>query len=153
MEWILPEWLVALALTLFVVDIFVSTEILSWGGVLSLSLWLTWRIHADWKWDLLIFIGALVFFAFAYYWGVRATVGRLVKNLMQKGAPPEMTDRIVDAVGVIHQVEGMSFFRWNGEELLPVVDDGREAFCEGEVVEVDRLVNGAVALRRQGKQK
>ena len=33
MEWILPEWLVALALTLFVVDIFVSTEILSWGGV------------------------------------------------------------------------------------------------------------------------
>ena len=51
MEWILPEWLVALALTLFVVDIFVSTEILSWGGVLSLSLWLTWRIHADWKWD------------------------------------------------------------------------------------------------------
>ena len=108
MEWILPEWLVALALTLFVVDIFVSTEVLSWGGVLSLSLWLTCRIHTDWKWDLLIFIGALVFFAFAYYWGVRATVGRLVKNLMQKGAPPEMTDRIVGAVGAIHQVGGVS---------------------------------------------
>ena len=62
MEWFLPEWLMAFALTLFVVDIFVATEILSWCGVLSLSAWLTWRVHANWKWTILLFVGSFVFF-------------------------------------------------------------------------------------------
>ena len=140
----------AFALTLFVVDIFVATEIMSWCGVLSLSAWLTWRIHANWEWAILLFVGSFVLFAFVYYWGIRVTIGRLVRSWMQKGAPPEITDRIVGAVGVIHQVEGRSFFKWNGEELLPVMDDGRSVFQEGEVVAVDRLVDGAVILQRQG---
>ena len=152
-EWLLPEWLVAFALTLFVVDIFVATEILSWCGVLSLSVWLPWRIHANWEWTILLFIGSFVLFAFVYYWGIRVTIGRLVRSWMQKGAPPEMRDRIVGAVGVIHQVEGRSFFKWNGEELLPVLDDGRTSFREGESVMVDRLVDGAVILQRQGGQE
>lgn len=153
MEWFLPEWLVAFALTLFVIDIFVATEILSWCGVLSLSAWLTWRIHANWKWTILLFIGSFVFFAFVYYWGIRVTIGRIVRSWMQKGAPKEITDRIIGAVGTIHQVEGRSFFKWNGEELLPVMDDGRTSFREGEVVVVDRLVDGAVVLQRQGGQE
>lgn len=72
---------------------------------------------------------------------------------MQKGAPKEFTDRIIGAVGTIHQVEGRCFFKWNGEELLPVVDDGRTSFREGEVVVVDRLVDGAVVLQRHGGQE
>lgn len=36
-DWFIPEWLVALSLTLFVLDIFLMTEFVSWGGVLSLS--------------------------------------------------------------------------------------------------------------------
>ena len=150
MEWFLPEWLVALALTLFVVDIFMATEIMSWCGVFSLSAWLTWRVHANWKWTILLFVGSFVLFAFVYYWGIRVTIGRLVRSWMQKGAPKEITDRIVGAVGVIHQVEGRSFFKWNGEELLPVRDDGLAPSREGEVVVVDRLVDGAVVLRHHG---
>lgn len=153
MEWFLPEWLMAFALTLFVVDIFVATEILSWCGVLSLSAWFTWRIHANWKWTILLFIGSFVLFAFVYYWGIRVTIGRIVRSWMQKGAPKEIADRIIGAVGTIHQVEGRSFFKWNGEELLPVVDDGRTSFREGEVVVVERLVDGAVVLQRHGGQK
>lgn len=152
MEWLLPEWLVAFALTLFVVDIFVTTEILSWCGVLSLSAWLTWRIHANWNWAILLFIVSFVLFAFIYYWGIRLTIGRLVRNWMQKGAPKEIPDRIVGAVGTIHQVEGRNYFKWNGEELLSVLDDGRTKFQEGEVVVVERLVDGSVALERQRRR-
>lgn len=149
MGWILPEWLVAFALTLFVVDIFVSTEFLSWCGVMSLSMWLTWRVHVNWKWDALVFIGSFVLFAFAYYWGVRASIGRLVKNWMQKGAPMEVSGRIIGAVGVVHYVEGRPFFKWNGEELLPIMEDVRTTFQESEIVSVVRLVDGCAVLRRQ----
>ena len=145
----MPEWLVALAMTLFVVDIFVSTEVLSWCGVLSLAVWLTWRIHADLKWAVLLFIGSFVLFAFVYYLGVRATIGRLVRSWMQRGAPKELSDRLIGAVGTVHYVAGRPFFKWNGEELIPIMGDASVIFREGDVVSIDCFVGGKVLLRRQ----
>lgn len=148
MDWIMPEWLVALATTLFLVDMFLSTEVLSWGGVLSLAGWLTWRIHADWKWSVLLFMGSFVIFSFVYYFGIRATVGRFVRSWMLRGASKEVSERMAGAVGSIHQVEGRSYFKWNGDELFPISHrNGSRCFKEGEIVEVERVENGMVILK------
>ena len=42
MNWLVPEWLLALALTLFVVDLFTDEEgVLSWLGVGVVAAWAT----------------------------------------------------------------------------------------------------------------
>ena len=61
MSWLIPEWLLALALTLFVVDLFTDEEgIVSWIGVGAVAAWATWRIGAPVKWSVLIFIVAFL---------------------------------------------------------------------------------------------
>ena len=119
MEWFIPEWLVALSTTLFVVDIFLMTEILSWGGVLSLSTWLTWRIDAPWKWSILVFIASFVVFAMAYVFLLRNTVGRMVRNLMQGKAPDEAIHAIVKKAGVVRVIDNRRFAFVDGE-LWPI---------------------------------
>ena len=56
MSWLIPEWLLALALTLFVVDLFTDEEgIVSWIGVSAIAAWATWRIGAPPMWSVLVF--------------------------------------------------------------------------------------------------
>ena len=61
MSWLIPEWLLALALTLFVVDLFTDEEgIVSWIGVSAIAAWATWRIGAPPMWSVLVFIWAFI---------------------------------------------------------------------------------------------
>jgi len=145
MDWFIPEWLLALALTLFITDIFVSTEILSWGGVLSLSVWLTWKIDANWKWSVLVFIASFIFFASVYYFFFRNVIGRFVRGLFQRGSPNEVTERMKGATGRIHYVEGKCMMRWNGDELWQISNPS-PGLLEGQEVAISEFKDGRVVL-------
>ena len=101
MSWLIPEWLLALALTLFVVDIFVDEEggVLSWCGVAAVAGWATWRIGAPVKWSVLIFIGAFLVSGAAWHWLFRAFVSQPIRRLMQRDAPDEAIVAIKGAKG------------------------------------------------------
>ena len=76
MSWLIPEWLLALALTLFVVDLFTDEEgIVSWIGVSAIAAWATWRIGAPPMWSVLIFIGAFIVSGAVWYWLFRGFIG------------------------------------------------------------------------------
>lgn len=119
MGWFIPEWLVALSTTLFIVDIFLMTEILSWGGVLSLSAWLTWRIDVPWKWSALVFIGSFVAFAMLYVFLLRNTIGRMVRKFMQRKAPDEAIHALVKKTGMVRIIDNRRFVSVDGE-LWPI---------------------------------
>ena len=143
MVWFIPEWLVALALTLFALDIFLMTEVLSWGGVVSLAVWLTWRIDAPLKWSILIFLVSFTAFAFLYVFLLRNTIGKFVRKAMQGRSPDETLYSLIGKTGVVRRIGGNYFLSVSGE-LWPMamsentVEDGVKAkaisFENGEVV-------------------
>ena len=108
-DWFIPEWLVALSLTLFVLDIFLMTEFLSWGGVLSLSTWLVWKIDAPIKWSVLIFVVAFTGFSFLYVFLFRNTIGIAIRKILQGKSPEEGLYSLVGKKGKVRKIEVLGF--------------------------------------------
>lgn len=144
MDWLIPEWLVALSLTLFIVDIFLMTEILSWGGVIALACWLTWRIDAPLKWSVLIFIGSFICFAFMYVCLLRTTIGTMVRRLMQGRAPDETLYAIVGKTGLVRVIDGRVFANVESE-LWPVANSD-ESIVDGVKVKVTAIRGGEILV-------
>lgn len=144
MEWFVPEWLVAFSLTLFVADIFLMTEILSWGGVFSLATWLTWRIDAPLKWSVLVFVASFTLFAFLYVFLLRTTVGSMVRKLMQGSAPDETIHAMVGKAGVIRIIDNQHFVFVDGE-LWPLAS-GAQHHINGDTVKIIAIKNGEVSV-------
>lgn len=144
MDFLLPEWLLALTLTLFVVDIFLATEVMSWCGILSLAIYFTWRIGPSWKWGILVFLLAFIGSGFLYYFVFRVFIGKPIRELIQRGAPDEVVERLKGATGTIHYVDGVPMFRWNGDELWPITP-GFTA-NEGARVVVTSIKDGVVSV-------
>ncbi len=151
MSWLVPEWLLALALTLFVVDLFTDEDgVLSWLGVAAVSGWATWRIGAPFKWSILIYIGVFVVSGAAWYWLFRGFIGVPVRRFMQRNAPDEAIVKISGAKGTIRVVDGKVMFRWNGDELWPVANPPPGA-SDGQEAEAAGMKDGRVVLRNQGE--
>lgn len=146
MNWFIPEWLLALSLTLFVLDLCLQTEILTYCGIALLSGWLTWRLGVSVKWSVCAFLLFLIGFSMAYFFFFRATLGKAVSKMLTKDAPQEIVHRIVGARGRIHIVEGKPFFKWNGEELLPVDEEASGPLDEGRIVTVVAMKDGDVTV-------
>ena len=144
MDFLLPEWLLALTLTLFILDIFLATEVLSWWGILSLASYITWRIGPTWKWGILVFFLALIGSAVFYYGVLRVLIGKPIRALLQHGAPDEVIEKLKGAKGMIHYVEGKPMFRWNGDELWPV--NSVAPVHEGDCVVVTSVTDGVVSV-------
>ena len=128
MNFLMPEWLLALTLTLFVIDIILATEVLSWCGIITLATYITWRIGPTWKWAFLVFLLVIPIAACFYY-----ALVKLVRPLLQHGSPKEIMDRLKGARGIIHFVNGKPMFKWNGDELWPIE-------CDMQVQEGDCVI-------------
>ena len=147
MSWLIPEWLLALALTLFIVDLFTDEEgIVSWIGVGAVAGWATWRIGAPMVWSVLIFIGAFIVSGAAWYWLFRGLIGQPVRRIMQKGAPSEAIVALKGARGKLRIINGKVMFRWNGDELWPVANPPADA-ADGQPAEAAGMRDGQVVLK------
>ncbi len=150
MSWFIPEWLLALALTLFVVDLFTDEEgVLSWLGVAAVAGWATWRVGAPLKWSILIFIMAFVVSGALWYWLFRGVIGVPVRRLVQRKAPDEAIVKIRGAKGTLRVVGGKVMFRWNGDELWPVANPPPGA-SDGQEAEAAGMDGGQVVLEGRG---
>jgi hypothetical protein len=148
MNWLVPEWLLALSLTLFLVDIvFLQTEVVTWLGISLLSGWLVWRIDfVSGVWSVVSFIVFFFLFSIVYYVFFRAAIGELVRRTLNRNSPDELQVRLVGARGHVHYVEGKPYFKWNGEELLPINIEESSSLEEGRAVTVASFANGDVTV-------
>lgn len=144
MDFLLPEWLLALTLTLFVLDIFLATEVLSWGGILSLAIYFTWRIEPSWKWTILVFVLSLVVSILLYYTILYGLVFRAIRSLLQHGAPDELNERLCNAEGTIHYVGEKAMFKWNGDELWSISNEA--PLSEGTRVKVISIKDNVLTV-------
>ena len=139
MNFLLPEWLLALTLTLFVLDIYLATEVLSRCGIITFASYITWRIGPTWKWGILVFLLAIPVAAIFYYMLVK-----LIRPLLQHGSPKELLEKLKGAQGKIHFVNGKPMFRWNGDELWPIDSDAQVQ--EGDRVIVISIKDGVLTV-------
>ena len=137
--------MLALALTLFVLDVILDEDTLSWTGVAVFAAYLTWRIAAPWKWSILVFIASAILTGVAYCWLFKLAIGRPVRRLFQRNAPDETLSSIQGAPGTLHIVSGKVMFRWNGDELWPVANPPPDA-ADGQKAVVKRFTGGQVEL-------
>lgn len=144
MDFLIPEWLLALTFTLFVLDIFLETEVMSWSGTLPLAIYITYRIGPTWEWGIPVFFLALILSAILYYGFFRVVIGKPIRALLQRGAPDEVIERLKGAQGVIHYVEDRPMLRWNGDELWPIKPDA--SLQEGDRVVVAAVQDGILTV-------
>ena len=144
MDWLIPEWLLAFSITVFVIDIFFQTEMLYWLGVLATAVYATLRIDVPFKWSVAVFFATLLAVGFLYNLFLRVVIGSQVRRVLQRGAPDEAIASICGAEAKIHIVEGRPMLRWNGDELWPIKNPPANP-VEGQSVKVIRL-DGGLAL-------
>ena len=77
----IPEWLLAVAITMFVIDIFLPTEILSWISLLMISVYVVWKIDPPILWGILIFIITFSSVTIFYYLFLRRFISPIVSML------------------------------------------------------------------------
>lgn len=143
----IPEWLLAFALTLFVLDIFVATEALTWVALTVLALYFTCLIGPSIWWGILVYLIILSILVLVYYFVVRKFVGDVVQKVLLRNAPKEVMERIVGERVQVKIVKNVIFVSWN-DELWNVGNATELDLCDGEMVVVKEVKGGVVTVKR-----
>ena len=95
------HWMLAISLTLLVLDVFCNTEVLSWISMLVFSLWATMQFELPVQWLVLVYVLVLIVCAVFYYSLWTHCVRRLVMDGIMRHAPREAQDNLAGTAGRI----------------------------------------------------
>lgn len=135
------HWMLAISLTLLVLDVFFNTEFLSWVSMLVFSLWGTMQFDLPVQWSVLVYICILMLSAVFYYTLWTHCVRRLVMDCLLRRAPREAQDCLAGTRGRIVG-EGDSLSVKYGDQFLPVAEECRGQVSAGEVVIITEVKSG-----------
>lgn len=145
------HWMLAISLTLLVLDIFCSTEVLSWISMLVFALWGTMQFDLPVQWSVLVFILILIICAVLYYTLWTHCVRRLVMDGIMRRAPKESQEKLSGTLGRIVG-EGESLSVKYGDQYLPVATENRSAVTPGDRVEITAVEHGFAYVKRLENQ-
>lgn len=138
------HWMLAVALTLLVLDVFVNTELLSWTSLVIFAAWGTWEIGLPLQWSLLVFLGFLTL-GFALYFTLwNRGVRPLFMVWLNRNAPKESVSADIGARGIIVG-EGEQLCVRCQDRLYPLAPTGAHGLKAGDAVRITAL-EGAVAV-------
>jgi len=115
-------WVIAIGLTIVIIDVFFETEILSVVALLGISIYFSLLFDVDVKWRVLIAILCWLAVTALFY----AVFKRFVSPLIRRGFTSGMDESIHSAVGSVGEfrlIDGKALVYWNGD-LWPVDLDG-----------------------------
>ena len=145
LTWFTSGWLLALILTIFLIDLIFIVRPLGHLAVVLMTAWLSLRFVPWGKWTIfwciIIFVGT-----YAIYYLLYATIGKWFAILLQRGAPAEKLHRIIGEKGHIRIVSGKILFKWD-DELWPIQEDP-PAFQDGETVKCTDFKDGIAFVER-----
>ena len=144
----LPEWLLALVITLVILDVFVAGEWLSWIAMIGFAVYVTWRLSPPPLWALLSFVVVFCLTVGLYYCFLRSIIQRCNSRLLMRHQRPDVLEQIAGQIGVIHIVEGKTFVKLNGE-LWSIFDEDSESYMEGEKVCIASIHDGRLKIRKK----
>lgn len=141
------HWMLAVALTLLVLDVFVNTEMLSWASLVIFAAWGTWELGLPLQWSLLVFLGFLLL-GFALYLTLwNRCVRPLFMAWLTRHAPREAYAQEVGGVGtVVGQGEQLCVRR--EDRLFAVAEASREGLKEGDRVRITAMEGACVRVEK-----
>ncbi len=141
------EWILAIVITLFIIDIFVSTEYLTWIAILLFSTYVTWKMSPPWHWAILIFILISSILIVLYYLFLRKIIKRGIEKTVMQNQNKDILEAISGKTGIIHIVDGKIFVKLN-DELWQIANADQEIYSEGEKVVVTAVCNGKLNVKK-----
>lgn len=139
--------MLAVALTLLVLDVFANTEFLSWVSLLLFALWGTCLTEAAWQWSVLIFIGFFALACLFYYLLWSRCVRPLVMNLIMRNAPQESTEQAAGKSATVLGEGDNLCIRWD-DLVIPIEEVDRPGLKAGDRVIIETIRNSEAHVRR-----
>ena len=143
--WFSSGWLLAVILTLFLLDLTILPLIVGHLAVILMTAWICLRFGPWGKWTviwcILIFFGVYGLYLLAY-----ATIGRWFSLLFQRGAPKEKVHRIIGKTGHIRIVSEKTMLKWD-DELWPIQEEHAD-FQDGETVKCVAFKDGIAIVQK-----
>ncbi|MBQ3241083.1 MAG: hypothetical protein IJB00_07880 [Akkermansia sp.] len=139
--------MLAVAVTLLVLDIFICTELLSWLSLLIFAAWGTWLVGAPWQWSVLVFIGFLALVCALYYTLWVQCVRRVIMGVLLRNAPRESTEDIVGKTAVVLGEAESLCIRWE-DHIIPIEPDSRSGLTAGDKVVILAIRGGLAHVRK-----
>lgn len=138
------HWMLAIGLTLLVLDVFINTELLSWISLLVFAAWGTWMLGLPIQWSVLVFLAFLGLAAAVYYTLWNHVIRRLAAGYLLRKAPAEAMEELKGKRGTIIGAGEQLCVRC-GDQLFPVAEVCRASFKAGDVVCIEGI-EGAHAI-------
>ena len=146
-------WVIAIGLTIVILDVFFETEILSVAALLGISIYFSLLIDVDVKWRVLIAIFCWLGVTALFYAVWKRFLTPLIRSGFTKGIDETIHSAVGDT-GEFRLIDGKAFVYWNGD-LWPVdldedgseaadVDDGR--FEDRDKVTIKTVTNGTFTI-------
>ena len=139
--------MLAVAITLLVLDIFVCTELLSWVSLLLFAAGGTWLVGAPWQWSVLVFIGFLALVCVLYYTLWVQCVRRVVMDLVLRHAPREATEQVAGKTATVLGEGENLCIRWD-DHIIPIEADDRTGLVAGDKVVIEAVRGGLAHVRK-----
>ena len=139
--------MLAVAITLLVLDIFVCTELLSWVSLLLFAAWGTWLVGAPWQWSVLVFIGFLALVCVLYYTLWVQCVRRVVMDLMLRNSPRESTEQVVGKTATVLGEGENLCIRWD-DHIIPIEEGDRAGLVAGDKVVISAIRGGLAQVHK-----
>ncbi len=141
------HWLLAIAITLLLLDVFVQTDVLS---IISVFIFAEYAagflcniIPIQWYIAIYILILMAAFYLYAIIW--RKIVYNLLKKTLLRNAAAESYDNMAGEEGVFRKIENREFVFWNGE-LWQVEYSSTCNFRDGEKIHITKNHNGKLTI-------
>ena len=141
------HWMLAISLTLLVLDVFCNTEFLSWLSMLVFSLWATMQFDLPVQWMVLLYVLVLILCAVFYYTLWTHCVRRLVMDGVMRNAPREAQDNLSGTLGRVVG-EGDSLSVKYGDQYLPLAESCRSGLVAGDAVIIVSVKDGFAQVKR-----
>ncbi|MBR5894044.1 MAG: hypothetical protein IKZ13_00700 [Akkermansia sp.] len=140
------HWLLAIALTALVLDVFFQTEVVSWGALVAFAIWATCKCDLPTQWSVLLFI-VFLGIAIALYCAVwKQLLSRFTNKVLMKNAPKEVLDGYVGGKGEICG-EGSNMCVKYNTELHIVAEECRDGLTAGDKVIICEFKDGYAVVK------
>ena len=142
------HWMLAIAITLIILDVFFCTEWLSFLSLITFAAWGAWRLDLPTQWSGLVFLVFLGIGITFYYACWRGFIRNTVSKTFLKNASEEQINSMVGRVGTIIGERDAACIKVQ-DEIYPIAHDCQEGLREGEQVAITSFKEGIAYVTRR----
>jgi membrane protein implicated in regulation of membrane protease activity len=142
-------WVIAISLTVILLDVFLNTEVLSGLALLGISVYLAALCDVSLKWQALIVLVCWLASSLFFFGVARKLMIPLVQKIIPQGRS-ESIHEAVDSIAEYRLIDEKSFVSWNGD-LWPLSNDDTSHFKDHDKVRIEAVEHGIFTIKQGEK--